>query len=154
MEERLQAKGNALAARISHRLGRSCDMGTALDGIRRAAKGRPGVKLTTLLHHIYAVDRLRAAYFRGERKGLPGWTGRRGSRTDGTLKANFWTCPTGSPEGLTGLSLSDACTSTKPAAANARWACRRWRTSLSSLPRSKYSIRSTTQWKLNRRLSG
>ncbi|WP_354687312.1 transposase [Cupriavidus necator] len=67
-----QAKGNAVAARMSRRLGRAYDMGTALDGIRQTAKGRPGAKFTTLMHHIYAVDRLRAAYFALERKAAAG----------------------------------------------------------------------------------
>ncbi|WP_232446165.1 hypothetical protein [Burkholderia ubonensis] len=50
-------------------------MGTALDGIRQTAKGRPGAKFTTLMHHIYAVDRLRAAYFALKRKAAAGVDG-------------------------------------------------------------------------------
>ncbi|MEM5318560.1 hypothetical protein [Paraburkholderia sp. JHI869] len=50
-------------------------MGTALDGIRQAAKGRPGAKFTTLMQHIYGVDRLRAAYFALERKAAAGVDG-------------------------------------------------------------------------------
>jgi hypothetical protein len=37
-------------------------MGTALDGIRRTAKGRCDARFTGLLHHIYVPERLRAAY--------------------------------------------------------------------------------------------
>src|SRR5882672_6168815 len=40
VEGRRQAKGNAIAARMSRRTSRVYDMGTALDGIRRTAKGR------------------------------------------------------------------------------------------------------------------
>jgi len=75
VEGRRQAKGNAVAARMSRRLGREYDMGTALDGIRQTAKGRPGAKFTTLMHHIYAVDRLRAAYFALKRKAAAGVDG-------------------------------------------------------------------------------
>ena len=75
VEGRRQAKGNAVAARMSRRLGREYDMGTALDGIRQTAKGRPGAKFTTLMHHIYAVERLRAAYFALERKAAAGVDG-------------------------------------------------------------------------------
>ncbi len=75
VEGRRQAKGNAVAARMSRRLGRAYDMGTALDGIRQTAKGRLGAKFTTLMHHIYAVDRLRAAYFALERTAAAGVDG-------------------------------------------------------------------------------
>ncbi len=75
VEGRRQAKGNAVAARMSRRLGRAYDMGTALDGIRQTAKGRPGAKFTTLMHHIYAVDRLRAAYVALTRKAAAGVDG-------------------------------------------------------------------------------
>jgi hypothetical protein len=54
VEGRRQAKGNALAARMSRRSSRVYDMGTALEGIRQTAKGRRGAKFTGLLHHIYA----------------------------------------------------------------------------------------------------
>ena len=75
VEGRRQAKGNAVAARMSRRLRREYDMGTALDGIRQTAKGRPGAKFTTLMHHIYAVDRLRAAYSALKRKAASGVDG-------------------------------------------------------------------------------
>ncbi|MEM5318610.1 group II intron reverse transcriptase/maturase [Paraburkholderia sp. JHI869] len=75
VEGRRQAKGNAVAARMFRRLGREYDMGTALDGIRQTTKGRPGAKFTTLMHHIYAVDRLRAAYFALKRKAAAGVDG-------------------------------------------------------------------------------
>ncbi|KVK86590.1 group II intron reverse transcriptase/maturase [Burkholderia cepacia] len=75
VEGRRQAKGNAVAAHMSRRLGREYDMGTALDGIRQTAKGRPGAKFTTLMHHIYAVERLRIAYLALERKAAAGVDG-------------------------------------------------------------------------------
>jgi group II intron reverse transcriptase/maturase len=62
VEGRQQAKGNASAERMSRRSRRTYDMGTALDGIRRTAKGRRDARFTGLLHHIYEPERLRAAY--------------------------------------------------------------------------------------------
>ncbi|MCK7498818.1 MAG: hypothetical protein MZW92_55840 [Comamonadaceae bacterium] len=81
-------------------------MGTALDGIRQTARGRRDAKFTGLLHHIYAVERLRAAYL-----ALQARCGCRGRRPDlagvraGRWKRTFWTCPTGWPEGATAPSL-------------------------------------------------
>ena len=46
--------------RMSRRSMRVYDVQTALDGIRQTARGRPGAKFTTLMHHIYQVERLRA----------------------------------------------------------------------------------------------
>jgi RNA-directed DNA polymerase len=63
VEGRPWAKGNAVQARMSRRSKRAHDMTTALDGIRQTAKGRPGAKFTGLLHHVYATERLEAAYF-------------------------------------------------------------------------------------------
>lgn len=51
-------------------------MGTALEGIRRTAAGRPGAKFTTLMHHIYEVERLRAAYVALKRNAAAGVDGR------------------------------------------------------------------------------
>jgi RNA-directed DNA polymerase len=77
VEGRLRAKGNAVRARMSRRSMRVYDMGTALDGIRQTARGRRDAKFTGLLHHIYAIERLRAAYFaleRGAAAGVDGQT--------------------------------------------------------------------------------
>ncbi|MDR0779807.1 MAG: group II intron reverse transcriptase/maturase [Pseudomonadales bacterium] len=75
VEGRRQAKGNAFAAHMFRTPRRAYDMGTALDGIRQTAKGHKGAKFTTLMHHIYAVERLRAAYFALERKAAAGVDG-------------------------------------------------------------------------------
>lgn len=75
VEGRLRAKGNAFAARMSRRSSRSYDMGTALEGIRQTAKGRRDAKFSGLLHHIYAVERLRAAYFALKRDAAAGVDG-------------------------------------------------------------------------------
>src|SRR2546428_13626091 len=68
VEGRRQAKGNAIAARMSRRSERPYDMGTALDGIRQTARGRRGAKVTTLIDHIYGGDRLPGGYSRARRE--------------------------------------------------------------------------------------
>ena len=75
VEGRLRAKGNAIAARMSRRSERVYDMGTALDGIRQTARGRRGARFPNLLHHIYAVERLRAAYLALKRDAAAGVDG-------------------------------------------------------------------------------
>ena len=75
VEGRRRAKGNAITAHMSRRSRRVYDMGSALDGIRQTAKGRRGAKFTGLLHHIYAVQRLEAAYFALKRDAAPGVDG-------------------------------------------------------------------------------
>ena len=75
VEGRLRAKGNAITARMSRRTSRVYDVGTALDGIRQAARGRRGARFDNLLHHIYAVERLRAAYLAVKRDAAAGVDG-------------------------------------------------------------------------------
>jgi RNA-directed DNA polymerase len=57
------------------RSSRVYDMGSALDGIRQTARGRRGAKFAGLLHHIYAVERLRAAYLAVQRDAAAGVDG-------------------------------------------------------------------------------
>ncbi len=75
VEGRLRAKGNAITARMSRRSMRTYDMGQALEGIRRTARGRRDAKFTGLLHHIYAAERLEAAYLALRREAAPGVDG-------------------------------------------------------------------------------
>jgi RNA-directed DNA polymerase len=89
VEGRLRAKGNALAARMSRRSSRVYDMGTALEGIRQAARGRRDAKFAGLLHHIYAVERLRAAYHALRRDAAPGVDGQTWQTYGQALEANL-----------------------------------------------------------------
>jgi group II intron reverse transcriptase/maturase len=89
VEGRRQAKGNALAARMSRRSMRSYDMGTALEGIRQTAKGNKGARFTGLLHHIYAVERLEAAYYALRRDAAPGVDGQTWQSYGQALQANL-----------------------------------------------------------------
>ena len=89
VEGRRQAKGNAIAARMSRRSQRAYDMGTALDGIRQTAKGRRGARFPTLLHHIYAVERLRAAYLAVKRDAAAGVDGQTWQSYGQALEVNL-----------------------------------------------------------------
>ena len=60
---------------MSRRSKRAYDMQTALDGIRQTAAGKPGARFPTLMHHIYQVDRLRAAYMACKRHAAAGVDG-------------------------------------------------------------------------------
>lgn len=75
VEGRLRAKGNAVQQRMSRRSRRVYDVQTALDGVRQTARSRPGGKFTTLMHHIYQVERLRAAYMACKRDAAAGVDG-------------------------------------------------------------------------------
>lgn len=75
VEGRRRAKGNGVAARMSRRSKRTYDMGTALDGIRQTARGKRGARFPTLMHHIYEVERLRAAYYALRRDAAAGVDG-------------------------------------------------------------------------------
>jgi RNA-directed DNA polymerase len=75
VEGRLRAKGNAMRARMSRRSRRTYDVVTALQGIRRTAAGRPGARFDTLMHHIYQVERLEAAYMACKRDAAAGVDG-------------------------------------------------------------------------------
>jgi RNA-directed DNA polymerase len=56
------AKGNAPERNMSRAQGRS-SMSSALERIRQAARRDKGQRFTALLHHVYSVDTLKAAYF-------------------------------------------------------------------------------------------
>jgi hypothetical protein len=104
VEGRPRAKGNAVRARMSRRSTRVYDVSTALKA-RQTAKGRRDAKFTGLLHHIYAVERLRRRISRSSATRLLASTAKPGSRTGRTSKRPFWICPTGWPAGATGPSL-------------------------------------------------
>jgi group II intron reverse transcriptase/maturase len=89
VEGRRQAKGNALAARMSRRTIRIYDVGTALEGIRQTARGNKGARFTGLLHHIYAVERLEAAYYALRRDAAPGVDGQTWQSYGQALEANL-----------------------------------------------------------------
>jgi group II intron reverse transcriptase/maturase len=64
-------------------------MQTALDGIRQTAAGKPGARFPTLMHHIYQVDRLRAAYMACKRDAAAGVDGQTWKGYGKDLEANL-----------------------------------------------------------------
>lgn len=89
VEGRRRAKGNAVQQHMSRRSRRVYDMQKALDGIRQTAKGRPEAKFTTLMHHIYQVERLRAAYNACKRDAAAGVDGQTWHGYGQELEANL-----------------------------------------------------------------
>ena len=74
MEGRGLAKGNRrqqTAPRAQDRVG----VPSALERVRQVAERDKQVRFTTLLHHVYHVDHLRAAYFALKRDATPGIDG-------------------------------------------------------------------------------
>lgn len=75
VEGRRQAKGNVVEAHTSRTPCRTYDVHSALDGIRQTARGNRQARFTTLMHHVYAVERLEAAYLALKRDAAPGVDG-------------------------------------------------------------------------------
>ena len=75
MEGRGLAKGNPSQQNLP--IGRSAAPGrpSALERVRQAARRERTIRFTALLHHIYALDRLRAAYLSLKRHAAPGVDG-------------------------------------------------------------------------------
>lgn len=89
VEGRPRAKGNALVARMSRRTSRVYDVQTALDGIRQTARSRRDARFDNLLFHIYAIERLRAAYFACKRDAAAGVDGQTWHGYGMNLEANL-----------------------------------------------------------------
>src|SRR6266702_310063 len=68
------AKGNLLKRNMSRTQGRP-GMPSALERIRQATRRDKRQRFTALLHHVYDVERLRAAYFALRREAAPGIDG-------------------------------------------------------------------------------
>src|SRR3989449_3929261 len=74
LEERRLAKRNLPQATTLRTQGRA-RVHAALGRVRQAAEQKKGVRFTALLHHIYAIDTLRAAFHNLERDAAPGVDG-------------------------------------------------------------------------------
>jgi RNA-directed DNA polymerase len=74
VEERGLAKGNALRQTRTRTQSRA-DLQHALERIRQAARRDKDLRFTALWHHVYAVERLREAYYNLKRKATPGIDG-------------------------------------------------------------------------------
>src|SRR4030042_281435 len=74
MEGRELAKGKTLEQNRLRTQGR-VGVSSALERIREAAQKDRKQRFTALLHHVYAVERLRESYFRLKREATPGIDG-------------------------------------------------------------------------------
>jgi len=74
VEGRGLAKGKTPERNMSRTQGRQ-SMSSALERIRQAARRDKRQRFTALLHHVYDVERLRAAYFGLKREAAPGIDG-------------------------------------------------------------------------------
>ena len=61
----------------------------ALGRVRQAAEQKKGERFTALLHHIYAIDTLRAAFYELERDAAPGVDGQTWEHYGEALEANL-----------------------------------------------------------------
>src|SRR5437660_2578149 len=74
LEGRRLAKRNSPQATTLRTQGRA-RVKEALGRVRRATEQKKGVRFTALLHHVYAIDTLRAAFYDLERDAAPGVDG-------------------------------------------------------------------------------
>ena len=89
VEGRQRAKGNATEAHTSRTPSRAYDVHRALDGIRQTAKANRAARFTTLMHHVYAVERLEAAYYALKRDAAPGVDGQSWTAYGQHLQSNL-----------------------------------------------------------------
>src|SRR5438094_1640814 len=88
LEGRRLAKRNSPQATTLRTQGRA-RVHAALGRVRQAAQQKKGVRFTALLHHIYAIDTLRAAFYELERDAAPGVDGQTWERYGQDLEANL-----------------------------------------------------------------
>src|SRR5437763_12034548 len=88
LEERRLGERNRPQARALRTQGRT-SVHAALGRVRRAAEEQKGVRFTALLHHIYAIDTLRAAFYELERDAAPGVDGQTWAEYGENLEANL-----------------------------------------------------------------
>ncbi len=88
VEGRGPAKGNSLRG-PRDRTQRRATLQVALERIRQAAGRDKTLRFTTLWHHVYAVDRLRAAYHALKPTAAPGVDGRTWRQYGQALEANL-----------------------------------------------------------------
>ena len=88
LEGRRLAKRNSRQATTLRTQGRA-RVHAALGRVRQAAEQKKGVRFTALLHHVYAIDTLRAAFYELERDAAPGVDGQTWARYGRELEANL-----------------------------------------------------------------
>ena len=118
-EGRGLAKGNLQQQNAPRTLSRQ-GAPSALERVRQAASRDRKMRFTALLHHIYDLQTLHAAYLGLKRDAAAGVDGRRGGITASNWRKTFGTFPIGSSVGRTGPSRSAECTSPKPTGGKGR----------------------------------
>ena len=88
VEGRERTKGNVPEHNASRTQGRT-DAPSALERVRQAAKQDRKQRFTALLHHVYDVERLRAAYFAVKRDAAAGIDGETWQHYGTALEANL-----------------------------------------------------------------
>lgn len=88
LEGRRLAKRNSPQATTLRTQGR-VRVQEALGRVRQAAERQKGERFTALLHHVYAIDTLRAAFYALERDAAPGVDGETWEHYDEALEANL-----------------------------------------------------------------
>jgi RNA-directed DNA polymerase len=88
VEGRRLAKGNLLERDTLRTQGR-VGVPNALKRVRQAARRDRKLRFTALLHHVYAIERLRAAYFALNREAAPGVDGETWREYGRDLEANL-----------------------------------------------------------------
>jgi RNA-directed DNA polymerase len=88
LEGRRLAERNSSQASALRTQGRA-SVQAALGRVRQAAEGQKGVRFTALLHHIYAIDTLRAAYYDLNKDAAPGVDGERWAEYSQGLEARL-----------------------------------------------------------------
>ena len=88
LEGRRLAKRNSPRATTLRTQGRA-RVQAALGRVRHAAEQQKGVRFTALLHHIYAIDTLRAAFYELKRDAAPGVDGQTWEQYGQDLEANL-----------------------------------------------------------------
>jgi group II intron reverse transcriptase/maturase len=88
LEGRRLAKRNSPQSRTLRTQGRT-RADAALGRVRQAAEQKKGERFTALLHHIYAIDTLRAAFYGLEREAAPGVDGETWEHYGEAVEANL-----------------------------------------------------------------
>jgi RNA-directed DNA polymerase len=149
VEERGLAEGKPPERNMSRTQGRS-GMSSALERIRQAARRDKRQRFTALLHHVYGVEGLRAAYFGLKRERQQALTARHGGTMGRNLREIFLTSPSGLGEERTERSLCVGPISARRASHKsfARSECLCWKIRLPSAqpPRCLAAFTSRTLW--------
>jgi hypothetical protein len=136
-EGRERTKGNTPERNASRTQSRP-DAPSALERVRQAATKDRKQRFTALLHHVYDVERLRAAYFAMKRGAAAGSDGETWQHYGTALEGNLQDLSDRLQEARTERSRCVARTSRRRTGGSGRSAFPRWRTRSPNAPSSRY----------------